>query len=219
MLTHRQRSFIATVVAPEGCFNFLDQVLGTPALLDGKPAAAVNTPSLADVVLAKFGRGIWARRFAKHAAPEKPKPAGSDRRDESHYLGYGDNVSDAEPLTLYFRSVEKGYRLFVRSKVRYGLGLYVHAENCVCALKTPHDGKYSTVFELLDENNSLLDYETLQDQTNFRLSVAGRRTPLMLRTFRGIPYTYICTEGASPLELSMSIVERNAAYLNDPDEV
>ncbi|WP_027595328.1 hypothetical protein [Pseudomonas sp. LAIL14HWK12:I7] len=232
MLTHRQRSFIATVEAVNGSFNFLDELLGRPAEIGGTSTSSPQKPTMAGIAHAG-----WAGRFFRHTVittrgnrgsrepiyVQNPtpvvKPVEPSKRDESNYLGYVAEAVDVAPLHLYFRSVEKGYRLFVRSSVRYARALYIHKENCVCALPSPFDNTYPTLFELLDCDNIPITFASLEDQAIVRLAPAGRQTPLMLRTFKGVPYTYVCTQGQSPLELRLNILERNAAYLNDPDEV
>ncbi|ATP51929.1 hypothetical protein CR512_22325 [Pseudomonas putida] len=232
MLTHRQRSFIATVEAVDGSLNFLDELLGSPAEIGGNSTPTTQKPTMAGIAHAgragRFFRNtvITTRGNRGSRAPvyeQNPtsvvKSVEANKRDESNYLGYVAEAVDAAPLHLYFRSVEKGYRLFVRSSVRYARALYIHKENCVCALPSPFDNAYPTLFELLDCDNIPITFASLEDQAIVRLAPAGRQTPLMLRTFKGVPYTYVCTQGQSPLELRLSILERNAAYLNNPDEV
>lgn len=219
MLTHRQRSFIATLESVEGTLNFLDQLHGRPIVLGAPERTPEHSPKFEDIALAGFGRRFRiARRLGKltRPAPETAIPVG---RNESHYLGHVPEHVDAAPLQLYFRSMENGYRLFVRSPVRYGKSFYIHAENCVCALDSPHEGSYASLFDLLDENDAPIAYEALEDDMTLRLGPAGKGTALMLRTFAGLPYTYICTQGQRPLELRLKIQQRNAAYVSAPDEV
>lgn len=208
MLTDRQRSFIATVEAVDGSFNFLDQLLGKPAVL-------VTPPITIPAGLQKIPK---ARGYLQTVmVPEHVIPG--SKRDQSNYLGHVHGPATAPPLCLYFRCIDNGYRLFVRSSVRYKHALYIHEENCVCALNSPFNGVYPTLFDLLDTNDTPIAFDDLEDETIVRLTPAGKRAPLMLRSFKDNPYTYICTKGQRPLELRLHILERNAAYLNDPDEV
>jgi len=207
MLTHRQRSFIATVEAVDGSLNFLDELLGKPAEFATPsitiPARRVNT------ALPRF-----PPLYVDFPAEVRP----GKKQDDSNYLGHVPDAVDVPPLHLYFRCVDNGYRLFVRSSVRYKRALYIHDENCVCALTSPFNDKYPTLFDLLDTHNTPIAFDDLEDEAIVRLTPAGKRAPLMLRSFKGNPFTYISTQGQQPLELRLHILERNAAYLNDPDE-
>jgi len=208
MLTHRQRSFIATVEAVDGSLNFLDELLRKPAEFVTPsitvPARTVNTAP---------------PRFASHCVELPPKVIPGKKQDKSRYLGHLPSAIAIAPLQLYFRCVDDGYRLFVRSSVRYKHALYIHEENCVCALTSPFNGVYPTLFDLLDTNDTPITFDDIGDEVIVRLTPAGERAPLMLRTFKDNPFTYMCTQGQRPLELRLTILERNAAYLNDPDEV
>ena len=109
MLTDRQRSFIATVEAVDGTFNFLDQLLGKPA--------EIVTPSL--YVPPQTVRPPWinGRLMPPTTIPAKVIP--SRKQDDSNYLGHVPDTVDIAPCHLYFRCFDNGYRLFVRSSVRY----------------------------------------------------------------------------------------------------
>jgi len=208
MLTHRQRSFIATAEVVDGSLNFLDELLG-------KPAEFV-TPS---ITIPARTENIAPGRFASIYVDFPPEVIPGKKQDKSNYLGHLPSVVDVTPLQLYFRCVDDGYRLFVRSSVRYKHALYIHEEHCVCALTSPFNGVYPTLFDLLDTNDTPIDFDDLEDETIVRLTPAGKRAPLMLRSFNDNPFIYISTQGQQPLELRLNILERNAAYLNDPDEV
>ncbi|MCX2685914.1 hypothetical protein OO306_10205 [Pseudomonas sp. DCB_AW] len=208
MLTHRQRSFIATVEAVDGSLNFLDELLGKPA--------EFMTPS---TYLPARRTNISLPRFAPHYVDLPAEVIPGKKKIKSNYWGHSPDTIDVAPLQLYFRCVDEGYRLFVRSSVRYKHALYLHDENCVCALTSPFNGVYPTPFDLLDTNNAPLAFGDLDDQATVRLTPAGERAPLMLQTFKDNPFTYVSTQGQQPLELRLNILERNAAYLNDPDEV
>ncbi|MCX2890072.1 MULTISPECIES: hypothetical protein [Pseudomonas] len=225
MLTYRQRSFIATVEAVDGTMHFLDQLHGGPAELEKTPPNKSGPLTSGGLAMAGFAGRMFRinalRRSRNQANTQKaPAPAKQPaKRDQSFYLGHVPDTLELPPLSLYFRRVDNGYRLFVRSQVRFGLALYIHDEDCVGAFRSPLNGAYPTLFDLLDTNNSRISFEDLDDQAIVRLAPAGRQEPLMLRTFNGIPFTYICKKGQQPLELRLNIVERNAAYLNHPDEV
>jgi len=208
MLTDRQRSFIATAEAVEGSLNFLDELLG-------KPAEFV-TPS---VTIPARTVHIELSRAPSYYAELPSQVIPGQNKNKSNYLGYLTRAIDVAPLQLYFRCVDNGYRLFVRSSVRYKRALYLHEEHCVCALTSPFNGVYPTLFDLLDTNDTPIAFDDLGDEAIVRLTPVGERAPLMLQTFKDNPFTYICTQGQRPLELRLNILERNAAYLNDPDEV
>ncbi|MCI0912721.1 hypothetical protein OSW16_04700 [Pseudomonas putida] len=225
MLTNRQRSFIATVEVVDGTLHFLDVLHSGPAELEKtstSPPGSLTAGGLATAGFASrtFRRAL--RRAGQNEARRKDEPKKIEqpvKRDESHYLGHVSNTVSCPPLKLYFRRVDNGYRLFVRSEVRHGHALYIHDEDCVGAFRSPLKGAYPTLFDLLDCDDTPIPFEDLADQAIVRLAPAGRRTPLMLRTFNGVPFTYICKQGQQPLELRLNILERNAAYLNDPDEI
>ncbi|MGN8252394.1 hypothetical protein [Pseudomonas sp. SMV7] len=226
MLTYRQRSFIATLKAVDGSLHFLDELHGGPTELEKTSPSEPGNLTAGGLATAGFAsrmfRNVAIRQYLNSQSDSTKKTEQVKKpikRDESHYLGHVSDTLDLPPLTLYFRRVENGYRLFVRSEIRYGLALYIHDEDCVGAFRSPLNGAYSTLFDLLDCDDTPIAFEDLADQATVRLAPAGRQNPLMLRTFNGVPFTYICKQGQHPLELRLNILERNAAYLSDPDEV
>lgn len=232
MSSHRQKSFIAEVTAEHGTFNFLDQLHGTAATLESKAAPvasadSINWDLLAEMRGFKGGRGVgFSRRVivgsqlpgprrSGHKTTQKTEPP----RDESHYLGHREALIDVPPLHLYFRSVEGGYRLYVRSNVRFGKALFRMSEQCLGASTYEQEGRDPDLFQLLNQDNNRIDPTVIGDRFDFRLALAGQSTPFQLRKFQNNPYTYASSKGGPPLQLSMRILQRNAPYLSAPDEV
>lgn len=232
MPTHRQRSFIAEVTAQNGTFHFLDQLHGKPVSVE---TTAIQQPAERSKITPYFGymrgyRGFRGRGVSRGVLVGSQMPNGSahgasangttvTRRDESHYLGYRTETVDVPPLHLYFRSVENGYRLYVRSAVRFGTAIFLLSEQCLGAATHESEGRYPNLFHLLNADNRKIDPKAVGDAFSFRLAQPNQNTPFQKRIFKGITHTYISAQGEGPLVLNLRILQRNAAYLSDPDEV
>jgi len=231
MPTHRQRSFIAEVTAQSGTFHFLDQLHGGPVILE---TTEIQPPAKRPKTFPYFafmrgfrgrpgkpGKGVFRGVLVASQMPH----GSNDRREkvkrynDSHYLGHRAETVDVPPLHLYFRSVENGYRLYVRSKVRFGKAIFMLSEQCLGASTHESEGRYANLFHLLNADNQKLDPTVAGDSFTFRLAQVNQNTPFLLRTFKKAAYTYICAEGEGPLELNMRILQRNAPYLSNPGEV
>ncbi|MEN5236315.1 MULTISPECIES: hypothetical protein [Pseudomonas] len=225
MPTHRQRSFIAQVTAKNGTFHFLDQLHGGPVILTSKEIQPPDKKSKAStrfVFLRSFrSKGVsrWVLVGSQLHRERKQGGVKVKRYNESHYLGHRAETVDVPPLHLYFRSVENGYRLYVRSEERFGKAIFMLSEQCLGAATHESEGRYANLFHLLNADNQKIDPTVAGDSFTFRLAQVNQNTPFQLRTFKKAAYTYICAEGEGPLELNMRILQRNAPYLSNPGEV
>ncbi|WP_129586942.1 hypothetical protein [Pseudomonas frederiksbergensis] len=139
-------------------------------------------------------------------------------RDDSHFLGLRPEAPiDARPrLTLYFRHTNLGYRLYIRTPGSYyGKCLSTSEEGLIGAF--PPTG--SETFHLLHNNGKPLTLDHLnKDRTRIYLQV--RNSGLMhVHNVHDSPYIYIADKGGAPLVFNLNIQERNAPYINHPDEV
>ena len=190
MTTNRQKSFIATLTLDQHHLNILGALYENPVLRYDN----------------SFSGGFYT------GAPKTI--------DDAHLLGCRPQreVKNVQPMNIYFRCTDDYYHLYIRdhathtgyclSKGRAGvLGAFLPA------------GSDTTSFNLLSHDNRII---TLQDMGGDRQRVrlkarnAGQITALRRR---GAPYTYLAETDNTGLPFTLNIIERNASFLSDPDEI
>lgn len=139
------------------------------------------------------------------------------KHEVSHLLGLRhEATTNAErPLTLYFRHSRTGYTLYIRTKGRhYGKCLHVNKEGLIGAFAEPE----STSFILLNDNCERVNLDHIKTDVP-SLYLQARDSGLVhSHKTHDSDYTFIADKGGIPLPLTLNILERNAPYLNHPDE-
>jgi hypothetical protein len=139
------------------------------------------------------------------------------RRDDSHLLGLrGDVPINYRPrLVLYFRHTNDGYRLYIRTPgPYYGMCLNTSNNELIGAFPPTESG----TFYLIRENGIPINLENLNNNTPCIYLQAKNSGVLHTLIIRGSPYTYIAAKDGTALAFNLNILERNAPYLNHPDE-
>lgn len=139
-------------------------------------------------------------------------------RDDSHLLGLRSDVpiNYKLRLALYFRHTTNGYRLYIRTPGHYyGMCLSTDNNGLVGAFPAAESG----TFYLIRENGIPINLENINDVTSRIYLQAINSGVLHSQIIRGSPYTYIAANDDAALAFNLKILERNAAYLNHPDEV
>ncbi|SEM93372.1 hypothetical protein SAMN04487857_10797 [Pseudomonas sp. ok272] len=190
MSTNRQKSFIATLQID----NAHVQSLG---VLHGVPALRTET---------SFSGGWFT---------------GAKRtKDDSHLLGCRpiDEVNNTTPWTIYFRCTNDYYILYIRTHETYtGLCISKDSQGMLGALDP--DENDITSFNILNLNNRII---TLQDMPRgvhyVRLKARNSERIGSIRR-NGAPYNYFCETPYAGQVFKSTILERNASYISNPDEV
>jgi len=140
------------------------------------------------------------------------------RYEVSHLLGLHQEATTKvhPPLTLYFRHSRFGYTLYIRSKGHhYGKCIHANKEGLIGAFPEPE----STSFMLLNSNCERINLDHIKTDTP-TLYLQVRDSGLIHpHKTHDSDYTFIADKGAIPLPFTLNILERNAPYLNHPDEV
>lgn len=193
MTTHRQNSFIAQIGTPSNPVNFLDALLGKPA-----------------VYTHRIGGGGAGTLLSKKV-------------DDSHLFGSQPITASVapKPLKLYFRLTNDGYKLYVRTEGSYfGKGIFLDSSGAAGAFAV--DRKDPTPFNLVTPDGQRVKLEDLtSNTTNIQLEHKG--TGIKLHRYRktNSPYHYLAasSSNSSPFTLPLEILERNAPWLSNPNEV
>lgn len=188
MTTDRQKSFLATIGTESRLLHFLDEMHGERAL---------STITFAS-------GGIFSGR--------------PQTRDDSHLLGLRAEVpKDSKPcLALYFRHINGGYRLYIRTPgPYYGMCLSTNGSGFIGAFPSAE----SDTFFLTRENGMPINLVNLNEITPSIYLQVRNSGFLHAHKFRGSPYIYIANKDGPPLAFNLNIVERNAPYISRPDEV
>ncbi|WP_309675110.1 hypothetical protein [Pseudomonas sp.] len=134
-------------------------------------------------------------------------------RDDSHFL----SLRPEPRATLYFRYTNNGYRLYIRTPGPYFGKCLSLSENGILGA-FPSEG--SNTFNLRDERGYTLSIDTVKSNTlDVYLQVSGLPGALHIHRLHDSKFTYFANKGGSPFMFNFTIVERNAPYLNFPDEV
>ncbi|MGY2339572.1 hypothetical protein ACW9HW_10055 [Pseudomonas sp. SDO5532_S415] len=140
------------------------------------------------------------------------------KRDDSHLLGLcPETPIDTKPrLTIYFRHIDCAYRLYIRTPGSYyGMCLSTSDNGLIGAFSSAE----SDTFHLLRNNGIPLSLENLKKREACIYLQVKNSGLMHQHTVRGSPYLYIADIGGMPLAFNLNILERNAPYINHPDEV
>jgi hypothetical protein len=191
MGTHRERSFIASVASESGSLGYFGQLH-------------------AESLINPFNDFSWFGVGNSHFA--------------SHVLGHVGEPRAIPTLHWYFRSTDTGYLIYVRSQQFFGR--YIgHRRSCFGAFSTNDEGRSTFRFDPLIGEEHRLGEEFVT-----RLISLDTGQPLCLRS-RYFRYrvrknhyedklcTFVAAGGGEPLHLRLKVVQANAPYLDNPDEV
>lgn len=190
MSTNRQKSFIATLELNNHYINTLKELYGT-------------TTKRHDV---SFSGGFYT--------------GASAYRDDSHLLGRRPHaeVENVLPMTIYFRCTDDYYHLYIRSHA-------THTGHCiskdvagVLGAFLPAGGD-TTSFNLLSLDNRTITLEDMgRDTQRVRLKARNSGHISAVRR-RGAPYSYLAGTDNDGIPFTLRIIERNASFISDPDEI
>lgn len=193
MTTHRQNSFIAQLGTAANPVNFLDALLGRPAVYTHRIS----------------GGGVSALL--------------SRQVNDAHMLGSQPITASSapKPLIIYFRLTDDGYVLYVRTQgPHFGKGISLDSSGAVGAFAVDKQGP--TPFNLVTPNGKRVTLENLESDT-VGIQLEHKGTQIKLHRYRktNSPYTYLAAarSDCSPFTLPLTIQERNAPYLSNPNEV
>lgn len=194
MATHREKSFIAIVSSVSGTLGHFRQL---------------HAENLVD----PFTQNLWAVTVP---------PA-------SHFLGHVSGNSPVQPLQWYFRSTDDGYVIYTRSQTFFGH--YIgYSNGYFGAFSTEAEGRSTFRLEpVVGEEDSYGEEVGEGDEIITRLVSLDTGKSLCLReqgfkyrawkSWQSKPCTYVAANGGAPLNLHLKIVQTNAPYLSNPDEV
>ena len=190
MSTNRQKSFVATLKLDEHHLDFLGSLHGTPALRH-------------DTL---FSGGFFTGATRNH--------------DDSHLLGRRprSEVKNIAPLNIYFRCTDDYYHLYIRSHVTY-TGRCISKDAAGVLGAFPAAGGDTTSFNLLSLQNRTITLENMVKNTQL-VRLKARNSGHIGAVFRrGAPYSYLAGIEEEGIVFELRILERNAPYLSNPDEV
>ena len=158
----------------------------------------------ARIPLAGSGGSVFSGRFSE--------------RDDSHLLGHLPVENAPPPPTLYFRHFEEGYYLYVRTPGNhFGKGISRGRHGEIGAY--PTQTLAPACFELLGPNGALI----LSDipVNAFHCVLRERASGMCLHRHKRFDaaHTYVFAKRDERMRLTLNILERNAAWLSDPDEI
>ncbi|NUU38628.1 hypothetical protein [Pseudomonas sp. C2B4] len=139
-------------------------------------------------------------------------------QDHSHFLGLrpGARTDSNSYLVLYFRHTQFGYILYNRTPgPHYGKCLGSSDEGLIGAFSP----KRSTTFHLLNNNGETVNLDNFNNDAACIYLKARHSGLIHMQTVRGSPYHYVADNGGVPLVFSLKILERNAPYIDYPDEI
>jgi hypothetical protein len=190
MSTNRQKSFIATLELDEHHVDFLGSLYGIPALRHD--------------TLFSGGFFIGATR----------------RHDDSHLLGSRPRceVKNIAPLSIYFRCTDDYYHLYIRSHGTY-TGRCISKDAAGVLGAFPAAGSDTTTFNLQSLQNRTMTLENMAKDIQ-RVRLKARNSGHIGAVFRsGAPYSYLAGIEEEGVVFKLRILERNAPYLSNPDEI
>ncbi|WP_460140874.1 hypothetical protein [Pseudomonas sp. S2_E01] len=137
--------------------------------------------------------------------------------DHSHFLALRPNTS-APPdlsLTLYFRHAHYGYTLYIRTPGQHFGKCLSHDNNLIGAFPPGE----ASLFHLVDTLNSTINLDHIQaDETTIFLRLKNSGL-IHAQSSHHSRHVFIGNKGGLPLPFKLKILERNAPYINHPDEV
>jgi len=190
MITDRQNSFIATLELDDQHVDFLGQLHGTPALRNDRT----------------FSGGFFT------GAPTV--------RDDSHLLGCrpAQEIALHAPLTVYFRCTDDYYHLYIRSHSTYTGHCISKSAQKVLGAYLPDDGD-TTSFNLMSLENRIVTLQEMKGGIQrVRLKARNSKAIGIIRR-KGAPYLYLSELDGEGVVFKLRIIERNASFLSNPDEI
>lgn len=190
MTTNRQKSFIATLELDERQVDFLGALHGTPAIRH-------------DTL---FSGGFFTGASRKH--------------DDSHLLGSLPlrEAKNPAPLIIYFRCTDNYYHLYIRSHATY-TGHCISKDLAGVLGAFLPAGSDTTSFNLLSLQNRIITLEDMNgDIQRIRLQARGSGRIGAIRR-DGAPYSYLAEIREEGVVFKLRIIERNASFLSNPDEI
>jgi len=134
-------------------------------------------------------------------------------RNDSHLLG----IRPEPRLTVYFRHTGQGYRLYIRTPGPYYGKCLSLDKNGILGAFAPEG---SNVYQLIGKQGIPLSIDDHQsNKLEAYLKVSG--SPGLLHTYKlhDSTFTYFADKGGRPFKFRFTILERNASYIDHPDEV
>jgi hypothetical protein len=190
MSTNRQKSFIATLELDEHLVDFLGVLYGTPALRHDT----------------QFSGGVFTGATRTY--------------DDSHLLGSRpqSEVKNITPLKIYFRCTDDYYHLYIRSHETY-TGRCISKDDAGVLGAFPAAGSDTTTFNLLNLKNQTITLDNMANDVQW-VRLKARNSGHIGAVFRrGAPYSYLAGVEEEGIVFKLHILERNAPYLSNPDEV
>lgn len=140
------------------------------------------------------------------------------QRDHSHFLGLrsGAEVEARSRLQLYFRYTGKDYQLYIRTPGPYfGKCLSISETGLLGAFPS----KNAVTFNLVGKGHNILTLDDISDDIP-ELYIQVRNSWLLHKyKASNSKYTYIADKNDTPLLFSLMIDQRNAPYLDSPNEI
>ena len=190
MITDRQNSFIATLELDDKYVDFLGQLHGTPALRNDKT----------------FSGGFFT------GTPTV--------RDDSHLLGCrpAQEIALHAPLTVYFRCTDDYYHLYIRSHPTYTGHCISKSAQKVLGAYLP-DGGATTSFNLMSLEGRIVTLQEMRGGIQHVRLKARHSQAIGIIRRKGAPYHYLAEIDDEGVIFKLRIIERNASFLSNPDEI
>lgn len=137
--------------------------------------------------------------------------------DYSHFLTLRPNTTTppAVPLKIYFRHAPYGYTLYIRTPGQHYGNCLSHDRNLVGSFPSGD----ASLFNLLDTHNSTINLDHIKsDETTIFLQLKESGV-IHAQSAHNSNHIFIGNTGGLPLPFKLKILERNAPYINHPDEV
>lgn len=139
------------------------------------------------------------------------------KTDHSHFLALRINTATARPpaLLLYFRHTQHGYTIYIRTPGRHYGKCLSHDRGLLGAF--PSDK--TTIFQLLDGNCGPINIDHMKKNKTMAFLQVKDSGLIHAHNINESEHTYIADKGGIPLLFNLNILERNAPYINHPDEI
>lgn len=136
--------------------------------------------------------------------------------DHSHFLALRSNtpVPLKSLLTLYFRHSNHGYTLYIRTPGQH-YGKCLSYDGGLIGAFRPSK---AATFQLL-HNCAIINLDDIKQDTNTVFLQVKDSGLIHAHNTHESEHTYIADKGGIPLPFNLNILERNAPYINHPDEV
>ncbi|MBZ9781309.1 hypothetical protein K9857_07035 [Pseudomonas sp. REP124] len=139
------------------------------------------------------------------------------RIDHSHFLALRTHTS-ADPidlLTIYFRHTSHGYTLYIRTPGQYYGKCLGSDKGKIGALRSEE----SSTFNLINKDHCPINLDCIEEDTTTIFLQVKNSGLIHAHNVHDSGHTYIGDKGGTPLSFKLNILQRNAPYINHPDEV